>query len=63
MILSRIYCPTCDTHTVHHHTHCIHCGTEHVFPEEPMNEAKWNRLLGQKRRSRRGAEMKNRGLG
>jgi hypothetical protein len=59
MIISRIYCPTCRSDTVHKRLSCIHCGAEHVFTEELMNEVKFNRLLGQKRKARKGAAAKN----
>lgn len=59
MKLSRIWCPHCQLDTIHKGTACLWCKHEHVFPPEPMNEAKAARLMAIRRKSRKGAAARN----
>ena len=54
MKLSRSRCATCNTDTLHEHTHCTVCGREHEFAPEPMNAVKAARIMAMRRRSQRG---------
>lgn len=62
MKLSRLDCPSCQTSSLFLHFTCTHCGWSKPWPDELMNEAKYNRLLNLRLKSQKGARRKNLGI-